>query len=100
MANKKTIKVWYDPNAMKGGKWGAYRSVINENPGTRGCGVSPEDSVRDILITAASHDLSGSHGDYEYDYSGCPDDVERRQMDSDAAAVSSLLAGIFRPRRN
>lgn len=91
----KTIVITYDPGGRKGGKQGCYRSVIKENPGTRGAGTCPYSAAFDLLITAVSHDLSGDIRDYNFDYSACPTMEEKAKIDEDQTAMVSLMSGLF-----
>jgi hypothetical protein len=92
----KTIKVTYDPSGIKGGKHGCYRSMIVENPGTRGAGTTAMEAAFDVLRLAPTHDLSGDVQDYYFDYSLCPSSKERERLDEDHRVVSNLLLGVLR----
>jgi len=62
---KKAIETYWDPDGFRGGKRGCWCARMQDLHGLHSAGMTAGEAVRDLLLTAKSHDLSGDREDYD-----------------------------------
>jgi hypothetical protein len=61
---KEIIETYFDPKGFRDGKRGCYRARLQNRHGIHAAGSTKEYTIKDLLLTAKSFDLSGEREDY------------------------------------